>query len=90
MSGIREKVVALVAELADTLSDPTQAWDIAVADFEYGVKQLLAPFPPHECGLCDGAIYYDGDRDGYATWICRACGWWHISRDCCQIKVATS
>lgn len=34
----REMVVALVADLANTLSDPTQAWDIAVADFIYEVE----------------------------------------------------
>lgn len=38
----RERVVALVADLADTLSDPTQAWDIAVADFNYDVGRLCA------------------------------------------------
>jgi len=38
---VREQVVALVADLAQTLSDPTQAWDIAVADFNYDVNRLV-------------------------------------------------
>ena len=40
---IREKVIALVADLAATISDPTQAWDIAVADFNYEVDRLVIP-----------------------------------------------
>lgn len=37
---VREQVVSLVNELADTLSDPTQAWDIAVADFNTAIENL--------------------------------------------------
>lgn len=47
----RERVVALVADLTETLSDPTQAWDIAVADFNHEVDRLVdaaeqVPDPP--------------------------------------------
>lgn len=41
------------------------------------------PTPAHKCGMCDGPLRFDGREDGYATWICSACGWWHISADCC-------
>lgn len=34
---LRDKVLALARDLVATLEDPTQAWDIAVADFEDAV-----------------------------------------------------
>ena len=40
---IRARVVALAEDLLRTLSDPTQAWDIAVADFEYEIDRLTLP-----------------------------------------------
>jgi hypothetical protein len=36
----RAMVVALVADLASTIADPTQAWDIAVVDFNDAIERL--------------------------------------------------
>jgi hypothetical protein len=38
---VRVQVVALAADLNRTLSDPTQAWDIAVVDFNDAINQLM-------------------------------------------------
>ena len=42
----------------------------------------------HDCGLCDGPLAYDGTTGGYDTWVCTdpECGWWHISKDCCEVQ----
>ena len=39
---------------------------------------------PHDCGLCDGPLSFDGIEDGHRTWECTRCGWLHTSRDCCD------
>lgn len=39
---------------------------------------------PHNCGLCDGPIAFIRVENGYRTWRCLPCGWWHTSKDCCD------
>ncbi len=34
----------------------------------------------HGCGMCNGPLMYDGHEGPYATFICAACGQWHISK----------
>lgn len=37
----------------------------------------------HDCGMCDAPLVFDGMEDGYSTWKCSECDWWHIAKDCC-------
>ena len=39
---------------------------------------------PHDCGMCDAPLVFDGWQEEYATWRCTSCDWWHISKDCCE------
>lgn len=49
------------------------------------------PSPAHDCGICDGALQFDGWSGDFATWKCTnpACGWWHTAKDCCQVRSFT-
>jgi len=41
MQNIRVELQVLVADLNRTLADPTQAWDIALADFQSDLTHLI-------------------------------------------------
>lgn len=36
----RIEIIRAAADLISTLADPTQAWDIALADFEHAMEQV--------------------------------------------------
>lgn len=43
---------------------------------------------PHYCGICDSPkLTFSGMQDGYPTWTCPECDWWHIAKDCCAEEV---
>lgn len=49
------------------------------------------PTAPHDCGLCDAPLQFDGMSGGHATYLCTGsdCDSWHISADCCDPVAVT-
>lgn len=49
---------------------------------------IPATVAPHACGICDGPLAWAGSEGPYDAWRCAACGWDHLSKDCCDEQAA--
>lgn len=78
----RERVIALAQDMLETLSDPTQAWDIALSDFQYEVDLMVHEWQQEFSGGCGWLPDGDSDREELFRSTCSHCGAVLVNEDC--------